>query len=249
MRPGFLAAGDLRPGRPGLVFLHGGGSDARAWRYFLDRLNGTGNALSLDLPGHGSTPGPALCSHAEQAAWLKGALAELGLERFILIGHSMGGSVGLQAAVDFPDWPAGLVMVASGPTFDRAKEILGLLETRGFEAAAGCLIDLALPEAGQERRDEAISYLLSVGEAAFRADIIAGTRHDLRGDLGRVECPVLIVSGGRDRICPPGQAEELARGLPGARLELLPEASHLVHLEEPERLLALIRAFAAEVLD
>ena len=90
----------FEPGRPTIVFIHGGGADHTVWalqtRYFAHRGQ---NVLAVDLPGHGRTAGPALTTVAAMADWVIAFLDALDVDDAALVGHSMGSLVALDAAM------------------------------------------------------------------------------------------------------------------------------------------------------
>ena len=89
----------LQPGRPTAVFIHGAGHDHSVWtlqtRYFASH---GWNVVAPDLPGHGSSGGPALASIEALADWVLALLTTLGPEQAMLVGHSMGSLIALEAA-------------------------------------------------------------------------------------------------------------------------------------------------------
>ncbi|KLT65632.1 alpha/beta fold hydrolase [Pedobacter sp. BMA] len=89
--------------RPALVFLHYFGGAAITWKWLIENLGGKFNCVALDLPGFGNTPPLPQPSIQGYSDYITGALRQLRLESYILIGHSMGGKLALQCAVDDRD--------------------------------------------------------------------------------------------------------------------------------------------------
>jgi 3-oxoadipate enol-lactonase len=88
------------------------------------------------------------------------------------------------------------------------------------------------------------ALLASASEESVLACAEALTAFDVRAQLRRVGLPTLVVNGTADLVTTPGDARELARGIPGARLELLSGAGHMLMLEQAERFGALLCGFA-----
>src|SRR5690349_1438847 len=101
-------------GQRTIVFIHGAAADHSVWalqsRYFA--YHGF-NVLAVDLPGHGKSVGPALATVEELAAWIFELLSTAGLERAVLVGHSMGSLIALHAAASQPERVERLVLIGS----------------------------------------------------------------------------------------------------------------------------------------
>jgi pimeloyl-ACP methyl ester carboxylesterase len=81
---------------------------------------------------------------------------------------------------------------------------------------------------------------------AVLAQIAAVLRHDVRGRLGEIDVPTLVVHGLEDGMIPPAKGRELAAGIPGARLELLPDAGHILTTDAEAETVGAIEGFLAE---
>ena len=77
----------------------------------------------------------------------------------------------------------------------------------------------------------------------FYGDMLAGRAFDVPAHLSTVRVPTLVVHGADDQVTPVARAEELARGIPGARLEVISDAGHIPQLEQPERVNDLLASF------
>lgn len=252
-------------GGPGIVsgYLRSPLLERRLTMVYLDPI-GTGRS--------GLLPGGEYS--VERYAAFSGKVAEhLGAERYFFLGHSHGGCVGLQLALDAPETLAGLVLYSSAPVFgsmlfeesgrqveaqvarwpDR-EEVVEAARAFRAQAAHG----LAFPD-----QNAALAYLngvLPLYFADYRRTVAAlgpveadltfdpYRQHydwDVRAELHRIGTPTLIISGEHDFISPPRWAAELRRALSGALLAELPESGHFGHLEEPERFADAVLAFTA----
>src|SRR5258708_9152225 len=106
-----------RPGAPGLVLLHGYTGQPRSWDAFAEAMTDRYRVLALDQRGHGESAWASADAygHAEMAADLKAFVAGMGLQRFTLLGLSMGGIVAMQYAGDRPPELERLVIVDIAP--------------------------------------------------------------------------------------------------------------------------------------
>ena len=108
---GVLAAGPENA-TEALLYLHGWGGSKELWWNTLARLADTHRNIAVDLPGTGGTPlPPGLRTMPDTARWVAETCARLGLDRVTLVGHSLGGNLAAQTALDYPDLVRRLVLV------------------------------------------------------------------------------------------------------------------------------------------
>ncbi len=236
-----------------LVLLHGAGGNHSLWapvhRLLLQsRLP----VLALDLPGHGRSPGPAATTVSGTARTVAATLGDLGVQRAVVAGHSMGGAVALTLALEGDRPVAGLGVVSSG-----ARLPVDPLIVQGARAALACTAEhlarfcfaRGAPAAWLA---EVSGAMLAAGAETLHADLTACSRFRVTAeDLARIRIPVDVVCGDLDVLTPPALSRELAAQIPGARLTLLPGCGHTPLLEAPEALAANLaglwrRAFGGE---
>ncbi len=241
----FDRAGD---GRELVLFLHGVGSDRTAWaeqvRFFAE--NGY-TAVALDCRGHGDSEiarDITLEDFAQDAAEL---IRALGFERAHWVGLSMGGVVALHACRSRPETIASLVLAN---TFAHFPDSAALLDRMQFALHTRPLADIArdrIPLAfgappAPDILETAIAAMARKNPRAYWQSWVATWTPDFRADLPRIACLTLVLAGNADRITPLPLSEELAAGIPGARLVVLDGAGHLSNLDRPA-------AFNAAVLE
>jgi pimeloyl-ACP methyl ester carboxylesterase len=223
----------------------------------LDGLANGADVLAPALPGYaGSDPlGPR--GDVEDAAFhLADLLDQLGLARVDVVGASLGGWLAAEFALRHPARVRRLALVAPlgldvpdarGELFFGAaapRGVGGLGEVRGllFADPEGPAALDALPD--DLPRDRALRWFGGLAGAAalgWTAPQLCNPK--LAGRLGRISAPTLLVWGGRDRVAPVAQAEVWRGGLPEARLEVLDSAGHVLGLEDPARVGAMVQAF------
>jgi len=257
---GGLAWREAGEGAPPLILLHGLGGSRTSWDAQLRALSGERRCVAWDAPGYGAAaplPGrltfPAL---ADAVARLADAL---GPERPHLAGLSFGGQIAQHAALAHPHRFRSLTLLSTSPAF-------GL---DGTEPDAWRAARLAPLDAGREPADFAETVLRGVAgpgisEPALASQIAAMERisgdglrhaieclvtHDLRGRLREITLPTLVLVGALDDETPPAYAEAIAAEIPGARLDIVPGAGHLLNAEAPDIVDALLRAHLADVED
>ena len=136
-KPAFAATGGapFRKGQPCVVFVHGAGMYHIVWalqaRYFAYHGN---SVLAIDLPGHGASKGPALTSIEAMGAWLLRVLDAKGVDQAILVGHSMGALVALEAAAQAPKRVEKLALLGGAGEIPVSP---APARTRGFRRSQG----------------------------------------------------------------------------------------------------------------
>jgi pimeloyl-ACP methyl ester carboxylesterase len=232
--------------RPPLLLLHGAGGSSLSFAEVLGQLGPLGRrALAVDLPGHGASPAFRRRPHPrdllERYRDVVAELGEvLGLGRFQLVGHSMGGAVAQLFALAYPERLSGLVLIATAARLkvspallsairERFDQLPDLLAEAGFSPA----LDSALARSWAARQVQA-------PQEVVLADFEACARFDLRDRIGTVSCPALVVSAADDRLTPPKLQQQLSAMIPGSQHEELSRAGHLLVWERPDRLAALI---------
>lgn len=225
---------------PRPILIHGSGGGHRVWEPLATRLAG---AVVLELPGH--PDGEPLRDVGDIGRAMALALEHVPAPR-ALVGHSLGGAAALEVARSRPELVDGLVVVASGARLPVPEHAMA--RVRGDFAAerdrllAGFADDPQAPGARAAR--DAID---ACGPGVLEADYAACRTVDLRGRLGGVRVPVLVVAGGADPLTPPWMSEELARELPHAHMVVIPGARHLPMADVPATLAGLIAAYLARL--
>ncbi len=246
-------------GHPILCLIHGAGGNALSWIRQLEGLAGAARVIAIDLPGHGQSGGaptrptppawvPARVpgSSIDGYATAVGAFVErAGLGRVVLGGHSMGGAISQTLALARPDLIDGLILLGTGA---RLRVLPVAFERLRADYAEGCafLNSFAFsPGAAEGLREGArVSMLMNRPEVTI-GDFTACNSFDLMDRIGGIKAPTLVICGLDDQLTPPKYSEFLAQRIPQARLTLVEQAGHYVHLEQPEIVNAQIRQFLA----
>lgn len=197
----------------------------------------------LALPGHpGGAPFSSVGAYTE---WTAHALGEIPGPR-VVVGHSMGGAVALQLALDHPDLVDGLVLIASGPQLfvpDAAFE----LATADHRAECERLLRKGWPAADDETIAEEVAAMLEAGQQTLLADYEACRSFDVVARLGEVGVPMLVVVGDNDALTPPSLAQKLSDGVGQTILVVVPGAGHWVMKERPATVDLLLAGFLARL--
>ena len=232
-----------------VIFIHGFGGDLNNWLFNLDALAEQHPVIALDLPAHGqSTVKLAGTTLEAQAAFVVRFMDAIGVASAHLVGHSMGGGIAAQIAVDTPQKAASLAMIDSAGFGDEVNATYtdGFVRTdsrRELKPVAELLFaDPAL--VSRQMLDDLLKYkrLDGVTEAlgALGTQLFGdGKQSEQPGKaLGSFDKPVLVIWGKQDQVIPSSHA---AAAPAGAKVELLDGAGHMPQMEKANEVNALLR--------
>lgn len=236
---------------PTLVLQHGfvgGGGyfapQAAALSRFFD-------VICPDLPGFaGSASVSAEMTTTGLSRALMELLDELGVERFSLLGHSMGGGVVLQTALDHPRRVHKLVLYGTASTgrmpkrFETVKETLDRIRLDGIQATAERIAATWFVEGARAPMyDFCVSAAGEPNQAAAMKAIENFQKWDVSERLGELKMPVLVICGDRDRSYSLEDTLAMMRRIARSELCVLPNCAHAAHLEAPEIFTDLLTTF------
>jgi pimeloyl-ACP methyl ester carboxylesterase len=232
--------------RPPLVCVHGAGSSSVLWMEVVRRLSPHRRVIAPDLPGHGQSDrwhAPDDVSIAMYRDAVGTVCAQLKVERAILMGHSMGALIALDAAAAWPERVAGLILVNGGVRLPVASEVFVKLTgdfTRFGKWLGRVVWSPATPRDVVERWG---TLAFTADQEITLADFRAVERYDGAVAATRVHTPTLVLGGEDDLMTPPKLTRELASAITGARAVVVPEAGHMIVQEQPERFFAELESF------
>lgn len=226
-----------------LFFLPGLLEDADAFRHQIDALGALTPCTVADL-----TRSDTIADLARDA------LKQAPRAPFALAGHSMGGYVALEVMRQAPERVARLALLNTHARPDTAESTenrrrLMALAENDFEAVNTALMAKILSAKHQQETGmvgQITEMALGVGKEAFlrQQRAIIG-RIDSRPHLGRIRCPTLVVAAREDAIMPVEILEELAAGIPGARLAIVEDSGHMACIEQPGEVTQLLKEWLA----
>jgi pimeloyl-ACP methyl ester carboxylesterase len=255
---------------PVLLLIHGMGGTFENWQEVVEPLSRHHTVIAPDLPGHGASgPGGGDYSIGAFAAGLRDLLLALGHRRATVVGHSLGGGVGMQFAYQFPEMVERMVLVSSGGLGPEVSPILRAATLPGadlFIAATAAIGSKVVPTlarglAAIGLRPSADLHEVIRGygtltdpvrRTAFLATVRAvlgtgGQRVDASDRLYLAEAmPVLIIWGADDPIIPAHHGEDAHDHIPGSRLEIFEGVGHMPQIETPLRFVTTLEEFLEE---
>ncbi|MES9510050.1 4-carboxymuconolactone decarboxylase [Streptomyces sp. NPDC000609] len=216
------------------------GTSWHMWDRQIPELTPHWRVFRYDLPGHGGAPAHPATAIGDLADRLIATLDGLGVQRFGYAGCSIGGAIGADLALRHPHRVASLALVAASPRFGSADEFRQrgvVVRTNGLEPMARTAPERWFTPgfAGAQPAivDWAVQMVRTTDPGCYIAACEALAAFDVRGELGRITAPTLVLVGAEDRVTGPGDARTLVAGIPDARLALVPGASHLAPVEQP----------------
>jgi pimeloyl-ACP methyl ester carboxylesterase len=240
--PAYLDRGE---GDPTLFLLHGIGGSKEYWRTDLEVFANAGyRAVALDLPGYGDSATIEPYTLTGVARSLESLIDAIAPKRAVLLGHSMGGMVALEAWAAYPHKIAGLILSGTSPAFGRPdgawqreflRERLGPLEEgRSVSDLAPRLVRaMVAPDAKPAGVQRAVEIMSAVRPQTYRSALHALMSFDRRPVLPAISVPTLVLAGELDPNAPPAVMQKMAEKIPGATYECLPRTGHLANLEQP----------------
>jgi pimeloyl-ACP methyl ester carboxylesterase len=248
---------------PPVVYVHGAKGSVYDFTLSVgDRIAQKYTAVAIDRPGSGFSGRPAGgdTSPQAQAAVLRAAAAALGLERPLLVGHSLGAAVALAWALDAPEEVAavvtlgGYVLPLGGPpawvhALLRSRTVARATGLAGRSRLARPLVDAALrrvfspgkvpPDYARIAPALALADANVVNDGADRQAAEAGLRA-LAPRYAGLAVPLVIVVGEGDRMVPPATSARLHELVPGSELVSLPGSGHMPQFTAPDDVLAAV---------
>jgi pimeloyl-ACP methyl ester carboxylesterase len=236
---------DINPDGPRTaLLLHGLGVTGRSWQFQIPALAAAGyRVLAPDFRGFGQSSYPGQTSIAEMARDAAVLLQALAGGPADVVGISMGGTVALRLALDYPDIVSRLVLVNTAarlrPSY-RAGWILyalryAVLYALGPIGQARLVARRTFPHPHQETmRQFLFEQIVQSNQYAYRASLRALGRFDISPRLAEIAAPTLVVSGEHDSAIPLHIQRPLADGIAGARHVVIPETGHGVIAERPD---------------
>lgn len=235
---------------PVVVLLGSLGSDRSMWDAQARDLARDHTVVAIDHRGHGGSevvPGP--CTIADLAGDVTVLLDSLSIDRFHVVGLSLGGAVAQWLAVHEAPRVRSAALLCTAARFGEPAgwvERATAVREGGTAAVADAVVARWITSARAAADPELVARLREMVLAtpaegyAAACDALAGW--DNRADLGRITCPTLVLAGDEDPSTPPEVLEEIADGVPGSEFVTLSPAAHVPTVEIPERVTEQLRA-------
>lgn len=234
---------------PPVVLIHGAGGTNLYWPPEIRRLQGY-SVYAIDLPGHGKSDkcdGQQIIG--DYARYFIQWLESIHLRRAVIIGHSMGGAIALTLAIHHPEYVVGLGLISSGSRLRVHPELLNYTaDLTTFYKAIDFLVSHSFcPDTPPRFVELAAKQLETTRQSVLLGDLLACDRFDVMDHLGAVQQETLVICGADDQMTPVRYAQYLASSIPHAHLSVIPNAGHMVMLEQPRLVTDSLLSFLKDV--
>jgi len=221
-----------------VVFVHGYSGGLRDWTEVLERLPKEYHAYALDMRGHGQSGRTDSYELTEFVEDVYAFSQELGIGLFTYVGHSLGGKIGYQFALNHPDVLKTMVLAAPAPAHDfiptdQQAAFIDII-TSAFgspEGLRGFYSQITNPPS-EEVMSQLINDVIAADPTARRKCAVWWISTNLESQLGDIEVPILIVAGAKDGI-PSNWERRYANTIKGCRFELWEDDGHFLPMENP----------------
>lgn len=258
---------------PAVLLIHGSGVTAEDYiaSGVFDQLSQRFRVVAFDRPGYGYSERPAGADWTApaHADLLDRACNALGIERAIVVAHSWGTLVALEMALKYPERVLGLVLVSGlyypAPRVDSlllalpALPVLGTLMRHTISPLAGRLVVPRMVRRMFEPDPVPETFLTAVPlpmmlrpeqlrAAAEDAGRLVSTAVELHTRYAELQLPTIILAGAEDRIVnPDGQSTRLQADIPGSRIEIIPNAGHMLHYSNSGHIVEAVSVLSAPI--
>ena len=235
-------------GREVILFIHGAGGGQYTWSSQKGFFEKHFNPIIIELPGHGESEGEGENEIGKYAEHIHRFLKALNLSKVFLVGHSMGGAIVQTMALKYPEVIKGIVLVGTGVRLKVFPMILnGIKENfeetvrkiNQFAFSRKTLLDLI---------DKGLVGMMRCRPEVLHGDFSACDRFDVTNEVEKVDLSTLILCGDEDELTPVKYSQFLKDRIKGSKLEVIPDAGHMVMMESASAFNETIRGFIAEFI-
>ena len=229
-----------------VLLLHGWGDNLKGLAGLATTLATDYQVISVDLPGFGaSQPSEAVWNLDNYATFIKDFLAKLDLTPYAVVGHSNGGSLAIRAIAIGAIKPHKLVLLAaSGIRNSQPAKRLAFK----IVAKTGNAVTIWLPKATRQKLRTKLYG--AVGSDMLVVEQLQETfkqtvRQDVQADAAQLKIPTLLIFANQDKAVPLADGRTYNKLIKNSQFEVIDDASHFVHLDQPAKVASLITKFLA----
>jgi 3-oxoadipate enol-lactonase len=250
--PGYQTEVRIDGRGPAAVLIHGTPLDLREWDQLVPLLCSRWRIVRYDVRGHGAACSePLPCSYDVLAADVRRLLDSLQIQRAHVLGHSFGGQIAVRFARDYSERVMSLTTICSRMTpFAPFVVVADQIRGGGFTQVAEAMMHRWFTAGALERELPVVRYSRMAFERANQASFETALRliSTFHGavELRSLEAPVQIIAAERDQVVTAPDLRSAAAGLPAGSFSLVPGSGHMLPVEHPERLAALLATQTSE---
>jgi len=230
-----------------VLFIHGAGGGQYTWSFQKGFFEKHFNPIIIELPGHGESEGEGENEIGTYAEHVHGFLKALHLSKVFLVGHSMGGAIVQTMALRYPEVIKGIVLVGTGVRLRVFPMILEGIK-KNFEETVKKIHQFSFsPRAPHDLIEKGMAEMLRCQPEVLHGDFSACDRFDVMNEVEKINLPTLILCGDEDQLTPVKYSQFLHNRIEGSKLEVIPNAGHMVMMESASAFNEKIRKFISIV--
>jgi 3-oxoadipate enol-lactonase len=239
-----------------VIFIHGYPLNRRMWEPQVEALSDMARVIAPDLRGHGrSEVVPGMNTMDAMAKDIKELIENLDIqEPVVLAGLSMGGYISFAFYRSYPELVKGMILAATRASADHIDTKVSREEAAAIalERGSDAIIEMQLPKMLAPITLETKPKIVERAREIMSDISVQTIVGDLRGMLNRqdstpllknIDCPVLVLQGADDPLIPMQEFDLMKNEIGNARSKIIPEAGHLLNLEQPEQFNEAVREF------
>ena len=232
---------------PPVICIHGNGLNTQLWRHLIPKLSGRYRTVAYDLRGMGQSEATGrrgvTVTNDDHAKDLESLMDSLNIEQAGIVGHAFGGFVALRAAINWPDRIKAMVLTNTSagldsPTAGAIPRWIRVVDDEGMEPLVDEAMSRWFTERVHREQPELIQLYREIVGAnppmGYAANCRGILEYDVRAELGKIQCPTLLIAGEKDWSTPPKDHELIASQVTDGRFVVVPDASHTVPEEKVE---------------
>ena len=238
---------DIDKKKPSILLMHGSGLTHIVWSLHEQFYSSQGfNVLSVDIPGHGNSEGPALKSIEEISDWIKALMIKADIKKIIIIGHSQGGLVGIDFASRYPELTDKIVLVSASYKMPVNQELIDLAEAGdeksillmmkwGYEGSKAFIGGNPVKKIINSARD--IREILAV-------DLNACNNYkNGENAIKKINSPTLCIFGDLDKMVPVKVGLKMTEQIKNSETKIISDCGHMVIFEKAFEMRKLVKEF------
>jgi pimeloyl-ACP methyl ester carboxylesterase len=237
----------LLEGRETVLFIHGAGGGRFVWSDQKGFFEKQSNPIIIELPGHGESGSEGEQEIEKYAEHVHSFVKGLSLQRIFLVGHSMGGAIVQTLALTHPEVIKGIVLVGTGARLKVLHWILNEISGK-FEETVPKIVRFAYSrKTPSELIERGIKEMMRCRPEVLYGDFLACDLFDMMNEVEKIALPTLILCGDEDQLTPVKYSQFLHSRIKGSKLEVLPNAGHMVMMESPQAFNEKIKEFIRSI--
>lgn len=231
-----------------IILIHGAVGDSRLFRFQLKHFGARRKTIAVDLPGHGHSYTGSVPTLDDFINAIEEIVREEEIPSFVLVGHSMGGGVCLEAFRKRLQGLAGMVLVSTSSVLPISPSLVDIIERDDMDALAELIAGAVFSKKVDLLVGLAKKGLYEMNRDIIKADVEICRRMDYESILKGIDVPVLVIANRGDVVIESDLSSSLSSGIKNSRLLLFDHDGHVPFFEDPHSFNAAVDDFLLDVL-